>query len=105
MLSDSEITALVGRIVARFDPQKVIVFGSYAKGTFTSKSDLDVLVVRETDVPIANRADELNPLLASMLVHVDLHIHTPEELEAYGGEEFSFASSVLRTGKVVYQRL
>lgn len=105
MLTAIEIDDLVNRIVARVDPQKVIIFGSYAKGTSTTTSDLDILVVRETNVPMARRADELMPILANMLIRVDVHFYTPEELEVYGNEPLSFISSVLRTGEIVFERL
>ena len=105
MLTSEEIDYLVSRIVARVDPQKIIIFGSYAKGTSTTMSDLDILVVKETEMPMARRADELVPILANMLIRVDVHIYTPEELEAYGNEPLSFISSVLRTGQTVFERL
>ena len=105
MLTSEEINDLVDRIVKRLDPHKVIIFGSYAKGTSTTMSDLDILVVKETEVPIARRADELMPIFANMLIRVDVHIYTPEEIEAYGNEPLSFISSVLRTGEMVFERL
>lgn len=105
MLTAKEVDVLVSAIVARVDPQKVIIFGSYSKGTATPTSDLDILVVKETEVPIARRADELMPILANMLIRVDVHIYTPEEIEAYGNEPLSFISSVLRTGEMVFERL
>ena len=47
MLTPIEIDTLVGRIVARIQPKQVIIFGSYAKGTATIKSDLDIFVIKE----------------------------------------------------------
>ena len=46
MLTPNEIDNLVQRIVGRIQPQKVMIFGSYAKGTATIKSDLDLLVIK-----------------------------------------------------------
>jgi predicted nucleotidyltransferase len=42
------IRDLVDRIAARFKPQKIILFGSYARGDFTRDSDVDLLIVMET---------------------------------------------------------
>ncbi|MBW8876244.1 MAG: nucleotidyltransferase domain-containing protein [Acidobacteria bacterium] len=103
MLTPAEIDILVRRIAARIRPQKMIVFGSYAKGTATIKSDLDLLVIKETDLPMASRADDLKPLLARVLIPVDVHVYTPEEVAEFGKEPLSFIQSILRTGRVVFE--
>jgi predicted nucleotidyltransferase len=103
MLTRDEIDELIRRIVVRSRPTKVIIFGSYAKGTATVHSDLDVFVVAETDLPMARRTDDLQPLLCTVLIPVDLHVYTPQEVEEYGREEFSFVSNVLRWGETVYE--
>ena len=102
MLTAGEIDALVARVVERMRPQQVIVFGSYAKGTAHPGSDLDLCVIVETPLPLVRRADALRPLLASCLVPVDVHVHTPEEMREYGKEPHSFLNSVLASGKVVF---
>ncbi len=104
MLRPSEIDALVAGIVARADPEEVIVFGSYAKGTATATSDLDLLLIRQTDEAPAHRADAVRPLLSGLLVRVDVHVYTPEEIAACRSDPLSFISSVLRTGRVAYRR-
>lgn len=104
MLTPNEIDNLVGRIVACTQPQKVLIFGSYAKGTATIKSDLDVLVIKETTLPMANRADDLKPMLSQVLIPIDVHVYTPEEVEEYGKEPFSFINSILKSGKTVFEK-
>lgn len=104
MWTESEIDDLIRRIVARVQPEKVIIFGSYAKGVPTINSDLDVFVIKQTDLPMANRADDLAPMLANTLLPVDVHIYTPEEVEEYRKEQFSFVNSVLKSGKTVFER-
>jgi uncharacterized protein len=102
MLTPAEIDKLVRRIAARIQPQKIIIFGSYAKGTATAQSDLDIFVVKETELPMAMRADDLQPMLSQSLISVDVHIYTPEEAAEYGKEPFSFVDSILKTGKTVF---
>jgi len=80
----------------------VILFGSYAKGRATMGSDIDLVVVRETDRPLPRRGDDIRPLLATSLVRVDLHVFTPDEMEEYGTDPSSFVGSVLATGRVVF---
>jgi predicted nucleotidyltransferase len=103
MLTPTEIDMLVRGIVACIQPQKVILFGSYAKGTATIKSDLDIFVIKETELPMANRADDLRPILSHLLIPVDVHIYTPEEVEEYGKEQFSFVNIILKSGKTVFE--
>ena len=103
MLTETEINILVEKIVQRLQPDKVIVFGSYAKGKATAKSDLDIFVIKETHLPMKKRNEEIKPILSNFLISVDVHVYTPEEVEAYGLEPYSFVESVLKTGKVLYE--
>jgi uncharacterized protein len=103
MLKPNEIDKLIRRIVERIQPQKVIIFGSYAKGTATIRSDLDLFVIKETHLPMSHRADDLLPILSGLLIPVDVHVYTSEEVEEYGKEPFSFVNSVLATGKTVFE--
>ncbi len=50
MLTPTEIDKVVREIVDRMQPQKIIIFGSYAKGTATIKSDLDIFVMEGDDL-------------------------------------------------------
>jgi len=102
MLKELEIKSLVDRIVQRMEPEKVIVFGSYAKGTATAKSDLDLLVIKDTHLPMRERGKDISSILAGFLIRVDVHVYTPEEVEEYGNEEYSFINSILKTGKLIY---
>lgn len=99
MLTKDEIDTLVERIVVRTKPQTVIIFGSYAKGTATIKSDLDILLIKETELPMADRAADLEAMFSHSLVRVDLRVYTPEEIEEYGQEPFSFLNNILSSGK------
>lgn len=103
MLTDREINRLVARIVERYQPEQVVLFGSYAKGTATGRSDIDLLVVVDTSEQPSRRADRILPLIGHMTVKVDLHVYTPEEVEVYSHEEHHFLHSVLRNGRVVFR--
>ncbi len=104
MLTAKEIEKLIDRIVTHIQPRKVIIFGSYAKGTATIKSDLDMLVIKETDLPMKKRGNILKHIAGNSLIPVDIHIYTPEEVEEYGREQFSFINSILKTGKTVFEK-
>ncbi|WP_189152148.1 nucleotidyltransferase domain-containing protein [Streptomyces lacrimifluminis] len=103
-MTDQEIDSIVGRIVEVARPERILMFGSYAKGRATVNSDLDLLVVMPTDAPASMRASEVEPYLGGWAVPVDLHFVTVEELEEYGREEHHFLHSVLQSGRTLYQR-
>ena len=104
MLKEEEIKKMVDRIVSRIQPEKVIVFGSYAKGKATNRSDLDLFIIKDTHLPMSQRDQEIRPFLSNLLIGVDIHVYTPEEVEEYGAEEYSFVHSVMKTGRVVYEQ-
>src|SRR5205814_3090654 len=102
-LTARKIRAIVRRIAVIAQPEQVIMFGSYAKGTATMKSDLDLLVVMPDDAETRLRPWDLQPHLKGSVIPVDVHIVTAEELASYGKEKHHFLHSVLRSGKPVYQ--
>jgi predicted nucleotidyltransferase len=98
---ERELRGILERIV---DPEteRVILFGSAARGDVGSTSDLDLLVVRRDARRPAERAADLYRR-ARPTVAVDLLVYTPEELEA-AREQSSFVRRVLREGRVVHDR-
>ncbi len=104
MLTEKEIAGLVNDIVACVDPDEVIVFGSYAKQRATRKSDLDLLVVKDTHLPRHYREGMVQHLLNASLVRVDAHVYTPEEVESYREDPASFINTIYRTGRVVFKK-
>lgn len=104
MLTEIEIDEIVRNIVVCLQPQEVIIFGSYAKDKATIKSDLDICVIKETELPMSSRAHELGAILTSSLIRLDVHVYTPEEIEAYVRDPFSFVSSILKTGQRFQKR-
>ena len=65
--------------------QRAIVFGSWARDEADGYSDLDLVVVMETDLPRAQRGQRLEALFAALPVPVDALIYTPDEFQE--GEE------------------
>lgn len=80
--------------------RRVSLFGSYARGRADLFTDLDVLVVRETDEPFVTRHRSLYRALA-LPVDLDLICYTPEEFEAL--RERHFLRGILREEVVLYE--
>lgn len=81
MLSFNKINEIIEKIVNSFNPEKIVLFGSYSEGKATEDSDLDLLVVMETDLPSHKRYPVVRQILAGYPIAFDLIIKTPEEYE------------------------
>ncbi|MBD3175522.1 MAG: nucleotidyltransferase domain-containing protein [Armatimonadia bacterium] len=83
--------------------QKVILFGSHARGEGGRDSDVDLLVVTEYAGRPARYEAELLGLLPRRLI-IDLHVRRPGELERRAELGDPFAKAVLREGEMLYER-
>ncbi|WP_212004533.1 nucleotidyltransferase domain-containing protein [Chitinophaga sp. HK235] len=104
MLTPEDINGVVQSLVAKLDPERIIVFGSYAKQMATPRSDLDIFVIQRTALPMPLRTVNIQPMLRNHLPRVDVHIYTPEETDQYATEDHSFVQTVLKTGYTAYER-
>jgi len=94
----------IQKIVRELDPQKVVLFGSYAYGNPNSHSDVDLLVIMESDQPHKERSWAVSRLLLPRPFPVDILVKTPEEVdEALESGDF-FLEEILSRGVVLYER-
>lgn len=96
---------IVRKIVAGIQPEKIIIFGSYATGVFTEESDLDLLIIKdglESSRAIRRKVDAL---LRGRRFPVDLFIRKTEEVEWNRRAENPFyLNHIFKDGKVVYEK-
>jgi len=78
---DEAIRRMVDRIVRRFDPDKIILFGSYARGDAGPDSDVDLLIVMPVAGSIRQMAVDIGVALHDIRVPKDVIVTTPEEFE------------------------
>lgn len=96
------IGEMVRRLIAGFDPEQVILFGSYAKGTAGPDSDADLLVVMAFDGKRRAKTVELYGAVGAVGLAKDILLVTPDELRQ--AEPGSIADNALREGIVLYDR-
>ncbi len=101
---DKTLNLMVKRIVKRFDPDQIILFGSHARGTARADSDIDLLVV----LPLvgSKRAKQVEMRVALHDIHVpkDIIVATPEEIARRRNIVGTIIRPALREGKVLYAR-
>ena len=97
----SMVDEVVRTILEHCDPELIFLFGSAAKGTAKYGSDIDVLVVMETDEKPINRGMDILDAL-DVDTSVDLIVMTPEEFSKYRKDSRSFTSHILSSGRPVY---
>jgi len=91
------------RLVAdRFDPDKIILFGSYACGTPTGHSDLDVLIVMDTVLPGAVQAAAITQLYPQPFA-MDLLVRRPDVLHERVALGDFFLREIVSKGVTLYE--
>ena len=108
-MSDVQVDQLIARIAERigreYKPQKVILFGSYARGKPTEDSDIDLFIVKDTDARMVDRFVEVKQLIydPQLRIPVSPLVYTPEELEERLDMGDDFVKEVMSEGKVLYE--
>ncbi len=92
------------RIVKEIDPERLILFGSRARGDERPDSDVDLLVVMETDAKSANRTLPVRRALRGVPVGKDIIVYTPQEFTAWLGASASLVSRAVHEGMELYRR-
>ena len=99
-----KIEEMIRRIVAKFDPEKIILFGSHARGDAGPHSDADFLVVMRVAGSRRKKAAEIHLALWGISLPADVLVFTPEQVEKYKDVFGGVIYPALREGKVVYER-
>lgn len=98
------IDEMVERIVREFNPEKIILFGSQARGDATDGSDVDLLVVMPDETDRRKTAAAVRRELADLLVSKDIVVTTPDEIHRRGNLVGTVLRPALREGWVLYER-
>ena len=105
MIARQTVEYVVKTIAKRYNPERIILFGSCASGDAANAHDLDLFIIKDTATPRYKRARELHEYFADDYpCAMDLIVYTPAEVEYWRDCKFSFVHRVLKTGKVVYGR-
>jgi uncharacterized protein len=104
VIDQALIDEVVSRIVAAFDPEEIILFGSHARGDAHADSDLDLLVVMDTDVTYIERSMMIDEVFGWHVWPMDVFVYTPTEFQGDRQVVGTLASIVAKSGKVLHVR-
>jgi len=96
-----KITDKIKKVV---DPEKIILFGSYAIGKQKKESDLDILIIMNSSLPRYKRSVPVYKALAGVLISKDIIVYTPEEVEDWKDVPQAFVTTAISKGKVLYEK-
>ena len=102
-LLERELQRFVEILRRDYRPLKVLLFGSLATDDTGPWSDIDLVVIKETDQRFLDRAKEVIRLLRPR-VGVDILVYTPQEFELMSRDRQFVRTEILRKGRVLYER-
>ena len=102
-LLEEELTRYLSLLTEHGNPEKVILFGTLATGRINEWSDIDLVVVEQTDLSFFERLRRIRKLLQPR-VGIDVMVYTPEEFNQLSAERPFFSDEIVAKGKVVYER-
>ncbi len=98
----AHIQRLCKSIVEKFRPQKVILFGSYAHGSPTYDSDIDLMIVMPYSGNELDKMVEVRRVLDSE-IPLDVFVKTQEQIDDCIAMEDVFVANIIKNGKVIYE--
>lgn len=104
MIRTQEINDIVQRIADKFNPDKIILFGSYAAGNSDDDSDIDLLIIKDSDLPRYRRSFDIQKYLIGSMIPMDILVYTTSEFEQEKKDKYSFISTAIKYSKILYER-
>ncbi|HSN76929.1 MAG TPA: nucleotidyltransferase domain-containing protein [Anaerolineae bacterium] len=98
------IRAVADKIARRFEPERILLFGSYAYGTPTPESDVDLLIIMNTPFRSRQQRLAISRALSPRPFPLDIVVRTPEEIRERLALGDPFVHEITTRGKVVYER-
>lgn len=104
IVDENLLSEVVSRLVKAIDPDRIVLFGSRAYGEERGDSDLDLLVVKDSDEPPHKRVIPAYRALTGLGVPKDILWRTPSEIRDWAGVKGYIATRALREGRVLYEK-
>jgi uncharacterized protein len=100
--SDQLKARIIHSILSEGKPQKVYIFGSYARNDWTKDSDLDIFIIENSEFKKGRRASKYFRILKDLEIPKDIIVYTPDEFESLKREVNSLPYTILKEGILIY---
>ncbi len=97
-----KIKEITNKIVGEFQPEKIILFGSYAWGEPNQDSDLDLFIIKNTNEERRDRQLKVRRLFLNFDMPADVLVYTPQEIKNRIDKGDFFIIDIINKGKVLY---
>mgnify|MGYP001618040114 CR=1 FL=1 len=99
---ETKLKEVTDKIVKEFEPEKIILFGSYAWGNPHEDSDLDFFIVKDTDLSPLKRIEAVDRIFSRRDLPMDFLVYTPKQVEENLKRGDFFVRDIITKGKVLY---
>jgi len=96
------IKDITRKLAREFKPEKIILFGSWAWGTPTPESDIDLFIIKPSTQARLEREKSVYRILRKSVIAVDVLVYTPAEVKRRLSFEDPFVTQILTQGSVLY---
>ncbi|MCY3870308.1 MAG: nucleotidyltransferase domain-containing protein [Gemmatimonadetes bacterium] len=101
---ETAIREMTRRIIEQFNPIKIVLFGSHARGTAVSDSDIDLLVIKKIEGSKRKERVAIGIALHDIRVPKDIIVASPEEVAKLGNTVGTVLYPALKEGKILYEK-
>jgi len=102
VLTEETLQEIIRRVVEVANPERIILFGSAARGDMDSNSDVDLLIIKSGNFDYFSLVGDIYMNLHGVGQAVDIVLATPQQVEQYSDTHCLVISPALREGKEVY---
>jgi len=103
-VDEALLREMVSRMLAVGNPGRIVLFGSRARGTARADSDIDLLLIEDSDLPRYRRSGRYRRALVGLFPSKDVVVYTPEEVARWRNVPNAFVTVALREGRTLYER-
>jgi len=91
------------KLLKKYKPEKIILFGSHARGSSDPYSDIDLVIIKKTKKLFLDRIKDVIKIIQPNFA-IDILVYTPEEFKKMLSDGNSFLDFVVKKGKIIYER-
>ena len=102
--AEKKIKEITKKIVKKVDPEKIILFGSFAWGKPGPDSDIDLFVIEKSDLPKRERQIKIRRLFLDFDMPADVLSYTNNEIKKRLDINDYFIENIINNGKILYER-